>query len=97
MPLAMKDSIERALRNIVKYGDTDIFPFPFERYTFDDSFDACVDLLMDRDNTFEDHLANHPPITIESLTQIGYTGFRRATQIEPFWNAYYLLMSSSPG
>ena len=92
MPLAMKDSIERALRNIVKYGDTDIFPFPFERYTFDDSFDACVDLLMDRDNTFEDHLANHPPLTIESLTQIGYTGFRRATQIEPFWNAYYLAL-----
>lgn len=25
-----------------------------------------------------------------SLTQVGYTGFRWATQIEPFWNAYYL-------
>jgi hypothetical protein len=24
------------------------------------------------------------------LTQVGYTGFRWATQIEPFWNAYYL-------
>ena len=92
MSLAMKESIERALRNIVKYGDTDIFPFSFERYTFDDSFDVCVDLLTDRDNNFEDHLANYPPLTIESLTQIGYTGFRRATQIEPFWNGYYLAL-----
>ena len=95
MPLAMKESLKRALRNVVKFGDTDIFPFPFERYTFADSLDTCVDLLMDRDDNFEDHLANYPPLTIETLTQIGYTGFRRATQIEPFWNIYYLALAIS--
>ena len=27
-----------------------------------------------------------------ALTPVGYTGFRWATQIEPFWNAYYLAL-----
>jgi len=27
-------AIESALRNIANFGDTDIFPFPFEKYVF---------------------------------------------------------------
>jgi len=46
--------------------------------------------LLDLHNNFDDYLAQYPPITLETLTQVGYTGFRWTTQIEPFWNAYYL-------
>ncbi|ANM32003.1 RNA-directed DNA polymerase [Acidobacteria bacterium Mor1] len=42
--------------------------------------------------SLDDHLAQHPPSTINALTPVGYTGFRWATQIEPFWNAYYLAL-----
>ena len=92
MPLIFTEAIRRALRNVIKFGDTDIFPFPFERYTFDDAFDDCLEFLQERDKNFKDHLSNYPPLTIETLTQVGYTGFRRATQIEPFWNVYYLAL-----
>jgi len=88
----MATAVRRALGNIVRFGDTDVFPFPFERYVFDDRLDECCQLLVERDKNFQEHLGNHPPTTIETLTQVGYTGFRRATQIEPFWNAYYLAL-----
>ena len=77
---------------MIKFGDTDIFPFPFERYAFDDTFKKCLNLLVERDKNFDNDLATHPPLTIEALTQIDYSGFRRATQIEPFWNVYYLAL-----
>lgn len=41
---------------------------------------------------FDTCLNTSPPTTIEMLSQVGYTGFRRATLIEPFWNAYYLAL-----
>ena len=85
--MKIKEAILRSLRNIISYGDTDIFPFPFERYLFDDKFSDCAAHVADIDKCFDSHLASHPPLTIDTLTQIEYTGFRRATQIEPFWNA----------
>ena len=93
--MKIKEAIRRSLRNIISYGDTDIFPFPFERYLFDDKFSDCAAHVSDIDKCFDSHLASHPPLTIDNLTQIGYTGFRRATQIEPFWNAYYLALTIS--
>jgi len=39
---------------------------------------------------FKNYLNSYPPQTIPTLAQVGYTGFRRATLIDPFWNAYYL-------
>ena len=95
MPLDMREAITRALSNVVKYGDTDVFPFPFEKFMFDDKSDDCLALLMERDHHFEQHLADSPPLTIETLSPVGYTGFRRVTQIEPFWNVYFLALAIS--
>ena len=33
----MVAAIQRALKNIAAHGDTDIFPFPFERYLIMDT------------------------------------------------------------
>ena len=85
-------AIQRALKNIAAHGDTDIFPFPFERYLITEDPDACEGILTAVHRDFEEALASHPPPTIEALSPVGYNGFRRATLIEPFWNAYYLLV-----
>jgi Reverse transcriptase (RNA-dependent DNA polymerase) len=88
----ISEAIRLSLKNIAKHGDTDIFPFPIERNLFFDRPDECRNLLLEVHKHFDRHLATYPPVTIESLTQVGYTGFRWATQIEPFWNAYYLAL-----
>lgn len=88
----MVTAIQRALKNIAAHGDTDIFPFPFERYLIMEDRDACEGLLTAVHRDFEASLASHPPLTIEALSPVGYSGFRRATLIEPFWNAYYLAL-----
>lgn len=90
--MSIRNEITMALLNIGSHGDTDVFPFPFERSLFQERLDACVDYVNDIDENFEKHLADSPPLTIEMLSQVGYTGFRRVTLIEPFWNAYYLAL-----
>lgn len=88
----MPTAIRRALKNVVAFGDTDVFPFPFERYLFGDEPKDCADLLEQRNRQFEEDLNAHPPVNVEALAPVGYTGFRNVTLIEPLWNAYYLAL-----
>lgn len=90
--MKIEKAIERALKNIAKHGDTDIFPFPFETHIFQDSLEECKPILIDIHANLDKYLAQQTPSNLETLTQVGYTGFRWATQIEPFWNAYYLAL-----
>ena len=85
-------AIRNSLRNIAAHGDTDVFPLPFETFVFYDRLDECCALLAKSHEEFSKMLATYPPFTIDTLTQVGYTGFRWVTQIEPFWNAYYLAL-----
>lgn len=86
----MRDNFKKALANIVRHGDTDIFPFPFERYLFEQKLEETLDILETYHKNIEDAIALSPPLTIVELSQVGYYGFRQATLIEPFWNAYFL-------
>jgi hypothetical protein len=88
--MQIEHSIEKALKNIIHFGDTDIFPFPFERYLFEDKFEECKSILESIHKDFEKRVLNTPPLIITKLNQVGYFGFRKVTQIEPFWNAYFL-------
>src|ERR1700759_141234 len=81
---------ELAVQNIVKHGDTDIFPFPFENHAFFDNRAEIVDLVVEYDEHFEEYLARFSPQHVSSLTPVTYTGFRWATQIDPIWNAHFL-------
>jgi hypothetical protein len=90
--MKIQDSIEAAILNIAKHGDTGVFPFPFENLTFFDKPVECVNLLLELHKDFDQWFASNPPVTIETLAQVGYTGFRWTTLIEPFWNAYYLAL-----
>ena len=51
--LDINEAIARALRNIAKFGDTDIFPFLFERHVFYDSREECQKLLVGIHTNFE--------------------------------------------
>lgn len=92
MPSSMSTAIKRALQNIVAFGDTDVFPFPFERYLFDDKPNECFDLVLERSEHFEEEIASRPPINIDTQSQVGYTGFRHVTLIDPSWNVCYLAL-----
>ncbi len=86
----MKEAFRAAIKNIASHGDTDIFPFPFECHLFHDEPEKCAEVLEHLHANYEECMSTYPPDMIENLSQVGYTGFRWAAQIEPFWNAYYL-------
>lgn len=88
----MKASISAAIKNIAEFGDTDIFPLPFERHIFYDKPLLVQAALEDLHSNFGSRLATTPPDNITTLAPVGYTGFRWATQIDPIWNAYYLAL-----
>lgn len=86
----MRGHMELAIQNIVKHGDTDIFPFPIENHAFFDRRVELIELLLDYHANFDDYLARFSPRHASSLTPAGYSGFRWATQLDPIWNAYFL-------
>lgn len=86
----MKNNFELAVRNIVNFGDTDIFPFPYETRLFDDMTGEVVNALIETHKNFEDSLNEAPPVNVSTCSTVGYTGYRWATQIDPYWNAYFL-------
>jgi hypothetical protein len=88
---------KRALSNISKFGDTDIFPFPVENHIFYDKADQAAELLLDTYQNFAERLVQFPPSNASALAPVGYTGFRWATQLDPLWNAFFLGLVLSIG
>ncbi|GGD96121.1 hypothetical protein GCM10011515_15080 [Tsuneonella deserti] len=86
----MQQFYRRAVKNVVRHGDTDIFPFPIENHVFHDEVDKVVAILQEVDGDIPRALAERPPINVGALAPVGYTGFRWAMQIDPIWNALYL-------
>jgi hypothetical protein len=92
MATASEPSIRLALRNVAKFGDTDVFPYPIENHWFNDAEDDVVALLQTLDTNFDDWLDSYPVLSVKCLASVGYTGFRAGTQIDPIWNAYLLAL-----
>src|SRR5438105_14763991 len=86
----MRKFFERALSNIIKFGDTDIFPLPIENHVFFDKRAATLDLISDVYANFSNRLTQYPPLNTSTLAPVSYTGFRWATQLDPVWNAVFL-------
>lgn len=93
----MKEHFEQAIKNIISYGDTDIFPFPIENHIIFDLQEPTLQLLLQIHGNFDQFLVDNPPVNNNSLSPVGYTGFRWATQIDPIWNAYFLGLVTSLG
>lgn len=83
-------SIRFAIRNIVKFGDTDIFPFPLETRMLDDFEDRVLELFQSVHSDFNKSMNTFPPLNVDCCSTVGYYGFRWATQIDPMWNVYFL-------
>ncbi|PLR48274.1 RNA-dependent DNA polymerase [Chimaeribacter arupi] len=86
----LEDCFNLALQNIIKHGDTDIFPYPFESRLFEDKKEFVIKALIETFNDFDNKRKGVPPNLINSFSSIGYYGYRWATQIDPFWNAFFL-------
>jgi hypothetical protein len=61
----------RALRNIVRYGDTDIFPFPIENHVLHDRLDQAVANLAALDADVPRSLAERSPANLGALAPVG--------------------------
>lgn len=85
-----KAAANLAVQNIIKHGDTDIFPFPFETNALFDQKEKMIKLIEEYNSSFDEYLNRFSPINVSSLTPVSYSGFRWATQIDPMWNAYFL-------
>jgi|SRR5579872_173270 len=88
----MDKYFKMAIANVIKHGDTDIFPFPIENHIFFDKQTECVTLLHEIHRDFDGNLSRHPPAHDAALSPVNYTGFRWATQMDPLWNLYFLAL-----
>lgn len=88
----MDEAIRRSVRNIAAHGDTDVFPLPFERHVFFDQQAEVRGQLAALHTDFRTALERTPPVTIDALAPVGYTGFRWVNQVDPIWNAYLLAL-----
>ena len=93
----MKQHFKFAVDNIAKFGDTDVFPYPIENHIFFDKPNEVVEILDAIHKDFDSSLLTIPPVYSNSLSVVGYSGFRPATQIDPIWNAYLLALVLSIG
>ncbi|WP_249975806.1 RNA-directed DNA polymerase [Vreelandella olivaria] len=86
----LKSAFALSTKNIIKFGDTDIFPFPYETRMFSDIFEKLLTSLDETHKDFQNRLNECPPVNISTCSTVGYNGYRWATQIDPYWNAYFL-------
>lgn len=87
-----KQSIILAVRNVARWGDTDVLPFPVENHWFHDDEHGVVDLLEALDKDFDKWLTDYPVTFERCLSSVGHVGYRGVTQIDPIWNAYLLAL-----
>jgi hypothetical protein len=94
---SIKECMSFALENVIRYGDTDIFPYPIERQIFRDIKDKIIQLLEGINADFDEFISQMPVEHEKLLNSVGYTGFRQGTQIDPIWNVYLLGLVLSIG
>lgn len=90
MPTIFKKNIKKSTQNTIAFGDTDVFPFPFENLMMRRKPAEYVGVIEEMTKDFKKFFENYPPQFESSLVPAGYQGYRWATQICPFWNTYLL-------
>lgn len=95
--VAMQAAMRKAFDNVVRLGDTDVFPRSFETFLLDDLKDEVLELLAEIHGDFTGALISSPPVNDKVLAAVGYSGFRPVTQVDPIWNLYLLSLVISLG
>jgi hypothetical protein len=82
-----ESSLDLALANIARFGDTDVVPPFFERHVFADRPEEALHALRTMDEA-----TNHPHVpSVERLPlQTGWPGLRNVCQLDPVSTACYL-------
>jgi hypothetical protein len=88
--LEPRAAFDLAVRNIARWGDTDVFPFAPENHAFHDRHDEIVNLLLEIDADLDAALLEYPANVQGALSLVTYEGLRWVSQIDPLWNAYFL-------
>lgn len=83
------DYFKLALKNISSFGDTDIFPFSVENKLFIDNINESKKFIESIDKQ-QYGKGKYPIPCLKLCVPVGYTGYRWATYIDPWWNAYFL-------
>lgn len=86
----LPQSLAFAARNVVNFGDTDIFPYTFESRLLQDAEKEVIGFFREVDKDLEAAMNSFPPLNINCCSTVGYYGYRWATQIDPLWNVYFL-------
>ncbi len=91
-----QDAIALAIDNVIHFGDTDIFPNSIENIIFEDNRDDVIEHFKALDSKLNDKKALQEYIALNSISNfstacpVGFTGYRWATLIDPYWNLYFL-------
>lgn len=86
----MMNYAKLAISNISKFGDTDIFPYPIEKFLFYDRLNDVERIILDMEAHFDEWMTKYPIEFIKTCVPVGYTGYRWATSIDPLWNCFFL-------
>lgn len=91
-----KEAITLAIDNVIHFGDTDIFPNSIENILFEDMRDDIIqhfeklDSDLNNKKTLQEYLATNSIANFSTACPVGFTGYRWATLIDPYWNVYFL-------
>src|SRR5262249_55242186 len=85
-----KQSTQRAISNIYRMGDTDVFPRPFENHVLFDKREDVGKLIDELLANPKKNLAAYGPEHAEMLAPASTLGFRKVAALDPLWNAALL-------
>jgi hypothetical protein len=86
---ALGTAVDAAIRNVVEFGDTDLFADPIEAQWLKQAPEQARQAVL---ALHERLLRGRPgkPEALRALFPVGHSGYRLGTQIDPVWNLYLL-------
>ncbi len=82
-------AVDAAIRNVLGFGDTDLFPDPLESRWIAQAPRRAREAVIELHRRMD---SGHPgkPETLRALFPAGPAGYRLGSQIDPVWNLYLL-------
>lgn len=82
--------VRRAIANIFRMGDTDVFPRPFENMVLNQKSDDIVQAVTEALGDVKEGLSELGTFHYELLAPAGPLGFRKVASLDPLWNTILL-------
>jgi len=82
-------AVDAAIRNVVAFGDTDLFANPIEAWWLRGAPEQAREAVLALHEGFRLRRPGKPEV-LRALFPVGQSGYRLGTQIDPVWNLYLL-------